>query len=278
MRKWMCFFYFIAIFSYGIATESISGKDRAYRDICLKASYSPKYFKTFRSIPQYAQIVEPGDIGDAFAGYLLENASDDIMKRLPIFEKLESIGKPQTRIFPNIGKFSGTTLRYIMIADHLTKLFSLPHDAKIVEIGAGFGGQCYILSSLISFSNYYIYDLPEVEVLINKVMERLTVPNVTCLPFNIDLPEEPIDLVISNYAFSECNKTIQLDYFNKVIKKSIRGYMIYNQIAESLFGNDYLSPYEFFDLLEKNGMHPKIYPETISTHKDNLLIVWDNSL
>jgi len=53
--------------------------------------------------------------------------------------------------------------------------------------------------------------------------------------------------------------------------------MIYNQIAASVFGLDYLSPTEFITLLEQNGKNPKVYNEPVVTYADNILIVWDTT-
>jgi len=256
--------------------ESITGWDSTYHDMCIKAVNNPWYFERFRSLSDYAHVLEVGAGGD-FARYLLENASKETLSKMSSLQKLETIGSPETGNYPGIGTFSGTTLRYVVIADQIKKLFDLPYNAKIVEIGAGFGGQCFILSQLQSFSKYYIYDLPQPELLIEKMMRVLSVQNVTCMPLEAQLPENSIDLVISNYAFSECSRATQLDYFEKVIKKSTRGYFIYNQIAGRVYGLNYISPTEFIELLKSNDMNPTVYAEPVATDVDNMLIVWDKT-
>jgi hypothetical protein len=258
------------------AAESITGWDITYREMCLKAATDPWYFQNFRSLSDYAHALEIGKGGE-FADLLLKTASQKTMSKLPALQHLEEFGNPPTSYYPGVGTFSGTTLRYIVIADQIGRLFSLPDDAKIAEIGAGFGGQSYVISQLQTCSNYYIYDLPEVEALIEKMAEALPIDNVVCLPLDTPLPEESIDLVISNYAFSECGRETQLEYIEKVILKSKRGYLIYNQIAERVYGLDYLTPVEFINLLKNNGIHAKVYSEPVMTDVDNLLIVWDNS-
>lgn len=277
---YICICSFLVLLSL-IATqahggESITGGDPSYRQICQQAANNLHFFLSFRSLPQYSNAVEmPG--GAPFAEYITRNASKEILKKLPSFEKLDTIGSPKTTDFPNMGKFSGTTLRYIVIADQIKKLFFLPRNAKVVEIGAGFGGQCYILSQLQLFHRYYIYDLPEAGALIARVMEALRVQNVHLMPMDAALPEQTVDLLISNYAYSECNRETQLDYFDRVIKKADRGYVLYNQIATRVFKMDSLTPHEFVDLLEAHGMHPKIHNEPIPTAEDNLLITWDRT-
>lgn len=277
MKKWLYIVALLASFHSAWSGESITGNDSDYLEVCQQAAHEQWYFENFRSLYDYTQVVEIG-CGSAFADFLEKNASKEVLGKLYEFEKLDKIGNPLTRqSYRGFGNFSGATLRYIVVAEQIKKLFSLPSNAKIVEIGAGFGGQCYILSHLQSFSDYYIIDLPEVEPLIQKVMDTLQVENVTYSSEEDKTLEDDIDLVISNYAFSECERQTQIDYFEKVIKKSKRGYILYNQIAGRVFGIDSLSPIEFVSMLQKNNMNPKLYSEQVATATDNVLIVWNNS-
>lgn len=278
MKRYLYIGIILRIFHIAWAEESITGNDVDYLEVCQEAANEQWYFENFRSLHDYTQVIEIG-CGSAFADFLKTNASKEVLKKLSEFEKLDQIGNPLTRhYYQGLGNFSGATLRYIVIADQIKELFSLPENAKIVEIGAGFGGQCYILSHLQPFRDYYIIDLPEVEPLIKKVINILQVKNVTYSSEEEKTLEYDIDLVISNYAFSECDRQTQEDYFEKIIKKSKRGYIIYNQIAYRVFGLNSLSPLEFVAMLQKNDMNPKVYSERIATAKDNLLIVWDKTI
>lgn len=255
------------------ADESITGKDAPYRSMCLKAATSSYYFQRFRSFPEYYHALEFQD-GRAFEDYLKHDASKDILEKIEVFRRLDYLGNPITQHYSSLGKFSATTLRYIAIADHIKKLFDLPPNAKIVEVGAGFGGQCFILSQVVSCSKYYIYDLPEPNALIEKMMKMLDVKQSKCLTTDSSLPEDKVDLFISNYAYSECELETQMDYFERVIKKADRGYIIYNQTSD-IYGLHSLTPQEFIELLEKNGMCPKSYDELVHTFDGNILIIWD---
>lgn len=265
-------YLFLIFFSALSAYQSATGLDAAYRSICSLAASDPAHFRTFRSQDAYFHAVEIGPV-EAFAIYLSEYGYESTMERLEAFRKLDEIGAPVVRDFPKVGLFSGTTLRYITVADQISGLFSLPKSPKIAEIGAGFGGQCYILSQLIPFSCYWIYDLPETERLIEKVVATLGVPNVSCLPIEAPFPEERIDLLVSNYAFSECERAMQMEYFEKVVKKADRGYMLYNRSG----GIGAMSPEEFYDLLKTAGMKPVFLPELVSTYEGNVLIAWDRT-
>ena len=250
--------------------QSISGNIPSYVEICLKASIDPYYFQTFRSNPLYAEVVECG-LGGESASYILSSSSEEIRGKLADFRLLDQIGNPTTNDISGVGRFSGTTLRYIVVADHIDKLFSLPQNATIAEIGAGFGGQCFILSQLNRFAKYYIYDLPEAQALINTVLKTLSVSKAACVPFDEALPVEKIDLLISNYAYSECDLPTQLDYFERIVLKADRGYMLFNQTGGAL------TPDNFIDMLESHNMFPRIYEEPIFSYTGNKLIVWDKT-
>lgn len=267
--------FFLLSISSIRADESISSQDNSYRDVCQKAAVNPFYFQNFRSMPAYRKVVELTE-ADAFYRYL-SFTLQKWDKKLEVFRKLDTIGNPMCKDYPGLGAFSGTTLRYMVIADQIMKMFSLPEGATIAEIGAGFGGQSYILSQLCPFARYYVYDLPEVEALITKVMKSLQVDHVECVPFDNEIPSETIDLVISNYAYSECDRALQLAYFEKVIKKANRGYVLYNQISRDDFHMDSLTPKEFIQLLKNSGAMPKIFNEFLPTGGKNVLIIWDKT-
>lgn len=259
-----------SLFSYEPLQQSISGSQPSYLDVCLQAVEDPYYFQRFRSIPAYSSIVECR-LGREWLKIFLKNASNETVEKLDILRKIDQYGNPATNELMSVGRFSGTTLRYIVIADQITKLFRLPELPKIAEIGGGFGGQCYVLSHLAPFSQYFIFDLPVVERLIEKMMHTLSVQNVTLVPYNDPLPEEKIDLLISNFAFSECSRETQLGYFNRVIRKADRGYILFNKINHF----DSLSVDELVGLIRDLHKHPKVLAEPIFSHKDNVLIIWD---
>lgn len=270
--RWMI----LLMYAFQITALSISDRDQTYLDICSKAASIPHYFQNFRSLWEFQHVVEISiETPCRFGEYLITNKPERVMNQLDVFRQLETIGNPIVREYPLLGKFSPTVLRYIIIADEVLSLFKLPENATVVEIGGGFGGQSFVLSKLHPIKNYYIFDIPEVNSLVRKVMQTLDVNHVTCLAPDDPFVSENIDLFISNYAFSECEKSTQLAYFEKVIKNADRGYLIYNHENANIFGLNSLSPFEFLDLLGKNGKKAKIYPEKIFSGAGNLLIVWD---
>jgi len=253
------------------AQDSITANYTGYRSIAQQASEDPAVFKIFRTFPQYRIALEIDD-GEMFAKYIEYKASK-LDKYLEKCQRLDVLGSPPLTDYEGLGKFTATTLRYIFHADQILNHFKLPEGAIIVEIGAGFGGQSHVLQTLHPCSKYYIYDLPEPEALISTVVSALGWDNVQCLPINAPLPEERVDLLISNYAYSECDREMQLSYFERAIKKADRGYMIYNQIASG-YGIDSISIAEFVDLLKKNGFKPRVSKELFAG-AGNSLILWN---
>lgn len=268
---------FAFCFSFGLCADeliqrSVTGGMSSYLEVCKKAVADPYYFQNFRSLPEYWPILECGCEAES-ASYLLKNGSQQTLQKLDAIRKLEKYGNPVTHNLSGVGRFSGTTLRYIVIGDHIGNLFDLPKNPTIAEIGAGFGGQCYVLSQLTPFSKYYIYDLPEVEGLIGKMMKTMSVSNVELMGLNDLLPEEKVDLVISNYAFSECDLSTQLSYFERVMQKGVRGYVIFNLAG----GFEHLSSCEFYQMLDEHGMNPQVLDEPVFTYDGNLLLIWDKT-
>lgn len=253
--------------------KSTTGNSVPYREVCRQAALDPAVFQNFRSIKAYFDSVECGQAGD-FAQYIRSHATSKTLSLIPNFRQLEQYGNPTKNDIPEFGLFSGTTLRYVLVADHITRLFNLPEHYSVVEIGAGFGGQAYILSQLQPFAHYYIYDLPEVELLIEKMVSTLPVQNITCLDAHSELPVEGVDLFISNYALTECDRDTQLDYFNRVVIKAKRGYILFNDT--NIF--DHLSLTDFIELFQAHGIQPTIHPEPVFSYTGNVLITWDRTV
>ena len=87
-----------------------------------------------------------------------------------------------------------------------------------------------------------------------------------------ELPDKNWDLVISNYAFSELPKSLQLDYVEKVLTRSKRGFLIMNSGKSNIsgFSKGKLTLKELEDLLP--GV--EILEEVPNTGPDNYVLVW----
>lgn len=262
----------IGSISANVTQQSATGRSSSYRNICKEAAFDEKLFKKFRSMEAYHEAVECGQ-GNEFAKYILETVSPEVLSKMPLFSRLDKIGNPVKHFHQGLGAFSGTTLRYIIFADLIFKFFDLPAKYTVAEIGAGFGGQAYVLSKVKQFGTYYIYDLPEVELLISRVAENLGIRNIILKDTSASLPEKEIDLFISNYALSECDLNTQLDYIERVASKAKRGFILFNDV--NVF--NHLNLDKFITVLQMHGKRPEVLQEPVHSYDGNKLIVWGRS-
>jgi putative sugar O-methyltransferase len=230
-------------------------------------------FNRFRRIYNYREIVEN----------VTFRQGQEYLKRLTLlglplssnFLKYfinDSVGKPTRYHYPNIGKVSPTTLRYISVSLEIKKLFGDDLSGNIVEIGAGYGGQASILMEFFKIDKYAVYDLDNAQMLIQKYLAKLNKENnlnMFSLRDNVNIRW---DLAISNYAFSELPAELQKEYITKVLGKSERGYMIMNSGLENETGrsNGKLTLSELRTLLPKF----EIIEEVPKTGPDNYVLVW----
>ncbi len=248
-----------------------------YTDFCKSAAEDDILFANFKRSPLYTVVLE--HVTYNFGKQYLEL----IKKNYPLlllnaeqFRTNDLIGNPFVFRFGKYGIFSPTTLRYMKIAGDIGLMDIELKEAKIIEIGAGYGGQCKVLSDFTGFKEYTIVDLPEVLLLVKRYLDAFDIKNVKLLtPDQIDSCGD-YDLVISNYAFSECYKLMQDVYLDRIIKNSKHGYMIHNGDAY-----DHESFYHTEDLLQfltEYGYFPNVHPEIPQTGGDiehpNVVLTW----
>jgi putative sugar O-methyltransferase len=195
----------------------------------------------------------------------------NVLLNLNEFQKNDRVGRPRTYNFPVVGKMSPTTLRYIAVAVEIAEKIGKSKFSKIVEIGGGYGGQASILRALKFYEEYYVYDLPNVQVLIEKFCSSQKVKNMV-FPDLTQSYNYEFDLLISNYAFSELPRNVQNQYIEKVILKSRNGFMIMNSGYSNRTGRSdgKISVSELQTIIPNLEM----YPEEPLTSPDNYLLVW----
>src|SRR5207247_1982417 len=106
------------------------------------------------------------------------------------------------------------------VLSDLLDLFGSLDGIRIVEIGGGYGGQCAVVSAVATPASYTLVDLDPVLRLQQAYLREFRVSNVSFAPARDLDPSAGYDLVISNYAFSECMRRVQRHYLERVLLRS----------------------------------------------------------
>jgi hypothetical protein len=207
------------------------------------------------------------DLGKAYIAEILKfrSWSDNFTS---VIKHIDSVGSPKRFRFRTFGIFSPTLLRYLKVYVDLEKYFGSLKDLNIVEIGVGFGGQASLIGLLGNPLSYTFYDIPPVLELARKFTSELEIPGTFTFIDGRNPKPLDTDLVISNYAFSELNRSIQDAYLAHVILQSPRGYITWNSLSEENFGGYSLA--EFIALIPNS----RILPEIPNTGEFNAILVW----
>lgn len=245
----------------------------SYTLFCEKAANDDAVFNNFKRNNAYRRVLEhvPYRQGIKYLS-IITDENPRLIDFLEKFKENDQYGNPIKYNFSNIGYFSPTTLRYIKVLSDLIKEFGSLEKMRIIEIGGGYGGQCKIISDVFDFDTYTLVDLEPCLSLARKYLDKLGVKNVNYCTSNNLLENQNYDLVISNYAFSECTITLQDIYFEKIISQSFRGYMTCNSI-NLFFG---INSYTKKAIINKIN-NSKILPERPLTWLGNLVLMWDRT-
>jgi hypothetical protein len=248
-------------------TQSSMSDTPAYLSVCKLAYENDQIFDKFKSNREYRQILEHVTYEQGLA-YLQIIEKDPfsfkLLRELSYFED----GKPFKYTYKKYGKLSPTLLRYIKVTGDIYSLIGNISHFNIAEIGVGTGGLCEQIVSNFDVNQYDLFDLPDVLRLSSKCISRGDIKGNINPRYDYTSSVEEYDLVISNYAFSELTRNIQIHYINEVILKSKHGYLIYNHISPDSY--DSLSAADFCKIVP----NAVIRPELPLTHKDNVLITW----
>tara|TARA_B100001094_G_scaffold107015_1_gene102976 strand:+ start:4650 stop:5417 length:768 start_codon:yes stop_codon:yes gene_type:complete len=209
----------------------ISNNVGEYLNSCRDAALDNRYFNQFKQDPRYRQILEHVSFEEA-SMYASKLPIEEVLKNLNKFKENDNYGNPDIHEFDDLGEVSPTTVRYIKNTFDIINRFG-SDIGNIVEIGGGYGGLCKVLSGAICFSNYLIFDLEEPNMLSKKYLSKFDDLDGRVQSLTLEeLGEiDGIDLLISNYAFSEVSLDVQEEYYENVIKKSKHIYMVFNPIS-----------------------------------------------
>ncbi len=258
----------------GSLHASTSSSDYSeYRQVCMEAASDEEAFRTFKQNRIYNVTLEHVNQaqGTSYLDYIAQY-SPHLLKQFSKFQENDRLGSPRVFNYPEIGNASPSTLRYVKVLGDLELYFGDLSGKKMIEIGGGYGGQCFVISKAHDFASYHLIDLPEPLKLTEKYLTRLETPRFHCIhPDNI--PNGTYDLVISNYAFSECQRDVEKMYLEKVIRHAKHGYLTINVPDEAAALNLYTLN-ELLDALRSYGFAPLAFAEEPLTASNNVIIIW----
>ena len=141
---------------------------------------------------------------------------------------------------------------------------------SVAEIGCGYGGQALVNDQLLEVKHTTLFDLP----FVNKLIERYLDTYLLNGAYKVTTINKEVcrdyDLVISNYAFSELPKKLQLKYIDKLLAKSSRGYLTMNSGLVDSCSAGKLSIDELRDILPQF----EVFEENPLTSPYNYIIAW----
>tara|TARA_Y100001938_G_C8043826_1_gene407690 strand:+ start:351 stop:1109 length:759 start_codon:yes stop_codon:yes gene_type:complete len=247
---------------------STSEMKHEYVSVVDEASKNDSIFQNFKQNKKYTGILEhvsqiQGQL------YLNEIVDTTIKDNLHKFKINDKVGNPKTYKYGKFGNMSPTTLRYVKVLQDIKNNTQI-EGSRIIEIGCGYGGQYTVMRQLFKPLKYTFVDLPEVLSLIERYLGVLEIKDAYEFVNGKDsefIYEDFYDLVISNYAISECNKEVQSHYIDNILSKSKHGYITHNQFNG--YGLD-----EFISILKKYGKDVKVKAEVPKTGRKNVILVW----
>lgn len=253
---------------------STSEREIGYLAVCGLAARCETIFRYFKRNRHYKVVLEHVN-EEQGREYLkaIKEEDEELLNYVPKFQENDLLGSPITFDY-DVGRFSPTTLRYVKVLADLKTIFGDLSGLDVCEIGAGYGGQCKIISDVFNVASYTIIDLKIVLPLIRKYLERVGVRRVMYLTQDQLTEGLDFDLVISNYAFSECVRRVQDHYLKRILSEAQRGYLTCNFVGET----DETSPYNKEAIIERlTKTHSvRILSEKPRTGPMNLILVWDD--
>ena len=236
---------------------------------------SKKRLSDFRRKYDYREILEHVTYtqGKNYLEQIQEYSPQNYIELIEGNKANDLFGNPYKYQYPGVGRVSPTTLRYISTAIDIFETIRLNKESVVAEIGVGYGGQAAILERMYGIRNYSAFDLPSViqlsNLYLNSVNSKL---KFTSSGLSSD-KNTTWDVVISNYAFSELHRDLQLCYIERVIAKSKSGYMIMNSGRSNITGRSEGK----LSLNEIRNYIPnlQVKEEVPLTGPDNYIIYWN---
>lgn len=188
---------------------------------------SEENFNQFRGVNKnYGRILEhlTQNDGQIYGDYIIKNYWE-ILQYLSFFKENDIIGNPILFDYNVFGKINPTTLRYIKFVGDIKKIFGNLNGLDLIEIGGGYGGLIKILTTIYDFNSIKLFDLPNPLQLQKKYLGKFNI-NVETYTYEDDFNINKNSIIISNYAWCECDRVTRDLYLEKIINKVKYTYMV----------------------------------------------------
>jgi len=198
-------------------------------------------------------------------------SKEDAVELINLNKGNDLFGTPITFSYGNYGNVSPTTLRYISTALEIANNFEVLSRTSIVEIGCGYGGQAAVIRRTFGVKDYTCFDLPPVLKLIDRYLQGID-SDLTVKRGSFNQESKSWDLAISNYAFSELSRDLQLSYLEEILSNCKSGFMIMNSGVSNETGRSTgkLTIEEIRQFLP----NMRLIEEIPLTGPDNYVIIW----
>ena len=192
---------------------------------------SEQLFSNFRQPDEgYNAILEHVNIQQAeIYSKTIKNLYPNLLSKIEKFKKNDLIGNPLFFYDNDFGPISPTTLRYIKFAGDIQFNFQDLNDFHLIEIGGGYGGLVRILTDIFNFKSITMVDLKQPLNLQEKYLNKFDI-KIIKKTIEEDFEIEKNTLIISNYAWCECDAKTRKEYLNKIINKCKYAFMAIHDV------------------------------------------------
>jgi len=230
-------------------------------------------FKCQRNFTYMTEHTNP-TLGNTYLTQIITEFGDIFTEHKTFFlsciEENDTYGKTKKHNYPNLMSCNPSNLRYIYQSLKIcTYIKSIGlNNVDLIEVGGGYGGLCFYLHKIsnlfdINIDSYYIFDLKNPGLLLNKYLKSLNINNVNVVTLddinNINLKTD--HFLVSTYAFSELTHENRNKYQKLLIEPYVsHGFMAWNAIDPYNFtknGNINVTD-NFYTLKMNMKQHPYV--------------------
>ncbi|MBI2742982.1 MAG: putative sugar O-methyltransferase [Chlamydiales bacterium] len=294
VKMWDCrgshkvkLFFASGIIFLSLSISAVAVQPRCFQDNgiypehCKSLAQEEARFAHFKRDPLFTLFSEnvSEKEGEAELKALVAKAPE-LLESVKQRRALDLVGDPRTFSYGAHGELSPAVLRYARVVADLKRHFGDLSSYRVVEIGGGYGGLCTLMHALAPPKSYALLDLPESLDLSQRYLRAQKIGGVELLP--LSAKPEQVDLVISYLFFSECDRSLQTAYIEKILSQARAGYLIcapahWKEIPYSEKEHKRVKPLaqqKLLSELKAHGIEAKVVNEEPASGKGHFILYW----